>query len=33
VEVVGEADDGRRALELVKTLKPDVVFMDISCMV
>ena len=30
VEVVGEASDGREALELVKTARPDVVFMDIS---
>jgi DNA-binding NarL/FixJ family response regulator len=30
VEVVGMADDGRQALELVKAHKPDVVFMDIS---
>ena len=30
VEVVGEASDGREALELVKTSLPDVVFMDIS---
>jgi DNA-binding NarL/FixJ family response regulator len=30
VEVVGEASDGREALELVKTGHPDVVFMDIS---
>jgi len=28
--VVGEAGDGREALELVRTLKPEVVFMDIS---
>ena len=28
--LVGEAADGREALELVKTAKPDVVFMDIS---
>lgn len=30
VEVVGEADDGREAIELSATLKPDLVFMDIS---
>lgn len=30
VEVVGEASDGREAIELVKTGHPDVVFMDIS---
>jgi DNA-binding NarL/FixJ family response regulator len=30
VQVVGEADDGRAAIELVKTCQPDVVFMDIS---
>lgn len=28
--VVGEASDGREALELVRTLKPAIVFMDIS---
>jgi RNA polymerase sigma factor (sigma-70 family) len=28
--VVGEADDGRQALELAKSLKPDVVVMDIG---
>jgi DNA-binding NarL/FixJ family response regulator len=28
--VVGEASDGRRAVELAATLKPDVVLMDIS---
>jgi YesN/AraC family two-component response regulator len=27
--VVGEAGDGRRALDLVRTLSPDVVVMDI----
>jgi DNA-binding NarL/FixJ family response regulator len=30
VEVVGEASDGREAIELVKSQHPDVVFMDIS---
>jgi DNA-binding NarL/FixJ family response regulator len=30
VEVVGEANDGREVIELVKSLQPDVVFMDIS---
>ena len=30
VEVVGEAIDGREAIEMVKSLSPDVVFMDIS---
>ena len=29
-EVVGEASDGRGAIELVKSARPDVVFMDIS---
>jgi DNA-binding NarL/FixJ family response regulator len=30
VEVVGEASDGREAVAMVKSLQPDVVFMDIS---
>ncbi len=30
VVVVGEASDGREALEVIKANKPDVVFMDIS---
>jgi DNA-binding NarL/FixJ family response regulator len=30
VEVVGEANDGREALEMVASLSPDVVFIDIS---
>src|SRR5947208_299815 len=30
VEVVGEANDGRDAVEMVETLQPDVVFMDIT---
>jgi two-component system, NarL family, response regulator NreC len=30
LKVVGEADDGRQALELSKSLKPDVVVMDIG---
>jgi DNA-binding NarL/FixJ family response regulator len=30
IEVVGEAADGRTALELVKSLKPDVVVMDVG---
>jgi DNA-binding NarL/FixJ family response regulator len=29
IEVVGEAEDGRRAVELVGTLAPDVVLMDL----
>ena len=29
IEVVGEAEDGRRAVELVGTLQPDVVLMDL----
>jgi DNA-binding NarL/FixJ family response regulator len=30
VQVVGEADDGRQALQMIETDKPDVVLMDIS---
>lgn len=30
MEIVGEADDGRKALDLVRQLEPDVVVMDIS---
>jgi len=30
IEVVGAADDGRKALELARELKPDVVIMDVS---
>jgi DNA-binding NarL/FixJ family response regulator len=30
VELVGEANDGREALELIKARQPDLVFMDIS---
>src|SRR5574341_1138909 len=30
VEIVGEADDGREALQRVSELQPDVVLMDIS---
>ena len=30
LSVVGEADDGRQAVELAKSLNPDVVVMDIG---
>src|SRR5438270_13887109 len=30
VQVLGEANDGREAIEKVKELKPDIVFMDIT---
>jgi DNA-binding NarL/FixJ family response regulator len=30
VQVVGEADDGREAISLVRSLQPDLVFMDIQ---
>ena len=30
MEVVGEADDGRAAIEMARDLKPDIVLMDIS---
>src|SRR6516225_1117218 len=30
VEVVGEASDGREALELIRVHQPDIAFMDIS---
>src|SRR5438093_1120636 len=30
VEVIGEATDGREAVDMAKKLQPDVVFMDIS---
>jgi len=30
MEVVGEADDGRAAIEMARQLKPDIVLMDIS---
>ena len=30
IEVVGEVSDGREAVELSKTLQPDIVFMDIA---
>jgi DNA-binding NarL/FixJ family response regulator len=30
MEIVGEASDGRKALDLLRTLKPDVVVMDVG---
>lgn len=30
VEIVGEAEDGRQALEMVKRLRPDVILLDIK---
>ena len=30
IEVVGEASDGKEALEIVRQLKPDVVLMDLA---
>lgn len=30
VEVVGEAEDGREAVELMKTIRPDIVLLDIQ---
>jgi DNA-binding NarL/FixJ family response regulator len=30
LEIIGEARDGRRAVELVKQLRPDVILMDVS---
>jgi two-component system response regulator NreC len=30
MEVIAEADDGRRAIELAKQLSPDIVIMDIT---
>lgn len=30
IQVIGEADDGERGLELAKQLKPDVVLLDVS---
>src|SRR5499427_1185690 len=30
LEIVGEARDGRQAVELVKQLEPDIILMDVS---
>lgn len=30
IEVVGEAEDGRRAVDLARTLKPDIIIMDLQ---
>jgi DNA-binding NarL/FixJ family response regulator len=30
LEIIGEARDGRQAVELVKQLRPDVLLMDVS---
>jgi len=30
IEVVGEAEDGRKAMQLVRELEPDIVIMDIT---